>query len=512
MRGRDLSGAVAEAQERINRNVKLPTGYRIDWAGEFEWLQQAKKRLAIIMPVTFLMVVVLLYGLFNSWRDSLLALLGLPFAVSGGLVALYVTGLDFSISAAIGFISLFGVSVMSGILILNGYYRVIAEGVTDRIEAMFRAVEEQMRPILMMTLSAAIGLLPAAISTGIGSQVQRPLATVIVGGMLIGPIMLLVVVPALQTLFLRAQPRRRVASHQRLPCKRNIKSGRMNRPVRFGSSVLTIALLAAMAVVPCVAQDNHSGAAEVNHGGEQPQRRRRQRRCSIAARRECFRRHRKRQPCRSFQKHATGTDAIDARIAPPPSHGGHAHAAHVRPINVPSPRNVLTRRTPVIGAPTPAIRNTIGVTVHPGVTAITTPGAVTPPKFRRAASASVKPVTINNGALNGTGLAHHASAPAVDRGTGPGGRRNQRHFVPPQAHGPALRRFGAALYKCAAGGSAHPRAIRLCLERVFALRHERRPPPVWNYFKIYIFNPTGRMVVAIPRRLAGARLSRSKSG
>ena len=206
VRGRDLSGAVAEAQERINRNVKLPNGYRIDWAGEFEWLQQAKKRLAIIMPVTFLMVIVLLYGLFNSWRDSLLALLGLPFAVSGGLVALYVTGLDFSISAAIGFISLFGVSVMSGILILNGYYRVAAEGVADRIEAMSRAVEQQMRPILMMTLSACIGLLPAAISTGIGSQVQRPLATVIVGGMLIGPVMLLVVVPALQTLFLRTQP------------------------------------------------------------------------------------------------------------------------------------------------------------------------------------------------------------------------------------------------------------------------------------------------------------------
>jgi cobalt-zinc-cadmium resistance protein CzcA len=111
--------------------------------------------------------------------------------------------LDFSISAAIGFISLFGVSVMSGILIINGFYRVAAT-ISDPIEAMFRAVEEQMRPILMMTLSACIGLLPAAISTGIGSQVQRPLATVIVGGMLIGPIMLLVVVPALQSLFLRA--------------------------------------------------------------------------------------------------------------------------------------------------------------------------------------------------------------------------------------------------------------------------------------------------------------------
>jgi len=204
VRGRDLASAVAEAQERISRTLKLPVGYRIDWAGEFEWLQQAKKRLAIILPVTFMFILVLLYGLFNSWRDSMLALLGLPFAVSGGLVALYVSGLDFSISAAIGFISLFGVSVMSGILIINAYYRVAA-GNMPPAEAMFHAVEQQMRPILMMTLSACIGLLPAAISTGIGSQVQRPLATVIVGGMLIGPVMLLVVVPALQMLFLRRE-------------------------------------------------------------------------------------------------------------------------------------------------------------------------------------------------------------------------------------------------------------------------------------------------------------------
>ena len=204
VRGRDLAGAVADAQERISRDVKLPIGYRIEWAGEFEWLQQAKKRLLIILPITLAFILVLLYGLFNSFRDSLLALLGLPFAVCGGVLGLYVSGLDFSISAAIGFISLFGVSVMSGILIINGYYRVAARGMAPG-EAMFHAVQEQMRPILMMTLSACIGLLPAAISTGIGSQVQRPLATVIVGGMLIGPIMLLVVVPALQTLFLGRQ-------------------------------------------------------------------------------------------------------------------------------------------------------------------------------------------------------------------------------------------------------------------------------------------------------------------
>jgi cobalt-zinc-cadmium resistance protein CzcA len=201
VRGRDLAGAVEEAQQRIAANVKLPVGYRIEWSGEFEWLQQAKRRLEIIVPITFVFIIVLLYGLFNSWRDSLLALLGLPFAICGGVLGLYVTGLDFSISAAIGFISLFGVSVMSGILVINGYYRVAATGLTPA-QAMFHAVQEQMRPILMMTLSACIGLLPAAISTGIGSQVQRPLATVIVGGMLIGPIMLLIVVPALQTILL----------------------------------------------------------------------------------------------------------------------------------------------------------------------------------------------------------------------------------------------------------------------------------------------------------------------
>jgi cobalt-zinc-cadmium resistance protein CzcA len=203
VRGRDLAGAVEEAQQRIAANVKLPPGYRIEWSGEFEWLQQAKQRLAVILPITLVFIMILLYTLFNSLRDTFLALLGLPFAISGGILALYVTGLDFSVSAAIGFISLLGVSVMSGILIISGYYRVIATGGMAPVEAMFMAVTQQMRPVLMMTLSACIGLFPAAISTGIGSQVQRPLATVIVGGMLIGPIMLLVVVPALQTLFLK---------------------------------------------------------------------------------------------------------------------------------------------------------------------------------------------------------------------------------------------------------------------------------------------------------------------
>jgi cobalt-zinc-cadmium resistance protein CzcA len=147
------------------------------------------------------MILLLLYGLFNSLRDSLLVLAGLPFAVGGGVLALYVTGQPFSISAAIGFISLLGVSTMNGILMMTYYNRLRRAGLSS-LGAMREAAEKQMRPMLMMAFSAAIGLLPAAISTGIGSQVQRPLATVVVGGMTIGPLLLLVVVPALQMLFL----------------------------------------------------------------------------------------------------------------------------------------------------------------------------------------------------------------------------------------------------------------------------------------------------------------------
>ncbi|MDU6729262.1 MAG: efflux RND transporter permease subunit, partial [Bradyrhizobium sp.] len=201
VRDRDLGGAVAEAQERIAENVKLPPGYRVLWAGEFESLQLAKKRLEVIVPISLAMILVLLYGLLDSLRDSLLALAGIPFAVAGGIIALYVTGLDFSISAAIGFVSLFGVSVMDGILMIT-YYNQARQGVADSVEAMFQASTQRMRPMLMTAMSACIGLFPAALSEGIGAQVQRPLATVVVGGMLIGPIMLLVVVPALRVMLL----------------------------------------------------------------------------------------------------------------------------------------------------------------------------------------------------------------------------------------------------------------------------------------------------------------------
>jgi heavy metal efflux system protein len=201
IRGRDLAGAVAEAQARIARNVALPSGYRLIWAGEFEDLQLAKQRLEFVVPVSLMLIVLLLYSLFNSLRDTLLSLAGIPAGVIGGVWALWLTGQPFSISAAIGFVSLFGVSVMNSILMLTFYNQARSGGLAP-LEAMHHAATKRMRPLLMTSLSACIGLLPAAVSHGIGSQVQRPLATVIVGGMLLSPIMLLLAVPPLRTVFL----------------------------------------------------------------------------------------------------------------------------------------------------------------------------------------------------------------------------------------------------------------------------------------------------------------------
>jgi len=186
VRDRDLASAISEAQHRIAQHVPLPVGYQILWAGEFGSLEQAKKRLAVVVPLSFLLIFALLYSLFNSFRESLVALAGIPFAIGGGVIALYVADLPFSVSAAIGFVSLFGVAVMDGILNIT-YWKELSNQGMGFIEAVTYAAEQRMRPMLMMALSAGVGLLPAALSHAIGSQVQRPLATVVVGGMFSRP-------------------------------------------------------------------------------------------------------------------------------------------------------------------------------------------------------------------------------------------------------------------------------------------------------------------------------------
>jgi heavy metal efflux system protein len=199
VRGRDLGSTVADAQARIAKNVQLKEGYRLEWSGEFGALVEAKKRLAIIVPLSLLLIMMLLYSLFNSVRDSLLALAGIPFAVCGGILGLYVFGLNFSVSAAVGFISLFGVSAMDGILLVSYIRRRLDEGF-GKDEAIIGSAQARMRQIFMTGFSACIGLVPAAFSTGIGSQVQQPLACVIVGGMLLSPICSLLVIPTLARL------------------------------------------------------------------------------------------------------------------------------------------------------------------------------------------------------------------------------------------------------------------------------------------------------------------------
>ena len=207
VRERDLGSTIAEAQERIARKVPMPQGYRIDWAGEFGALVEAQKRLAVIVPLSLVLIFMLLYSLFNSVRDSLLALSGIPFAVCGGILGLIVADLNFSISAAIGFISLLGVSAMDGILLVSYIRREIEEGAGTE-EAVLNAGQTRMRQVFMTGLSACIGLVPAAISTGIGSQVQQPLACVIVGGMLLSPICSLLVIPTLARMFMPFVPNR----------------------------------------------------------------------------------------------------------------------------------------------------------------------------------------------------------------------------------------------------------------------------------------------------------------
>lgn len=201
-RGRDLGSTVSEVQRRIGQEVQLPEGYRIAYAGEFEELQQAKARMGVAIPLAVALIVVLLYALFSDFVFSLLTLAAVPFTVLGGVLALWVSGQVLSVSAVIGFISLLGVSVMDGILILSYFKELRAAGRTA-LEAITQAYEHRMRPLLMTALSACIGLLPAAVSHGIGSEVQRPLATVVVGGMLIGPLFLLLVLPALRLVVLR---------------------------------------------------------------------------------------------------------------------------------------------------------------------------------------------------------------------------------------------------------------------------------------------------------------------
>jgi cobalt-zinc-cadmium resistance protein CzcA len=196
VRGRDLGSAVLEAERRVESEVTLPGGYRLEWVGEFGNLQEALGRLALAVPLAIVLICLLLYLNFNSVREVLLAASVIPMALVGGIFALFLTGTPFSVSAAIGFVALFGIAAMDGILVLSYFNLSLAAGL-ERVPAMLHTCRTQLRPVMMTCIVAGIGLAPAALSTGIGSQVQRPLALVVVGGMLLAPALILLVLPVM---------------------------------------------------------------------------------------------------------------------------------------------------------------------------------------------------------------------------------------------------------------------------------------------------------------------------
>jgi heavy metal efflux system protein len=205
VRGRDLGSAVLEGEAKIARQVQIPGGYHLEWVGEFGNLQDALQRLEVAVPLSLVLICILLFINFGSLADVVLAASVIPMALIGGIFALALTGTPFSVSAAIGIVALFGIATMDGIIVLS-YYNLHIEYGMDRENAMLHTCRVQMRPVMMTCVVACVGLVPAAISTGIGSQVQRPLALVVVGGMLLTPVLVLLVLPTLILLVSRRRP------------------------------------------------------------------------------------------------------------------------------------------------------------------------------------------------------------------------------------------------------------------------------------------------------------------
>lgn len=195
VRGRDLASAVHDLQSRMAAQIKLPSGYEYTWAGEFNSLKKEQQRLALIVPVSLTIILVLLYVQFRDWRDAFIVLATLPFAAIGGVLTLFVTGTPFSISAAVGFTSLIGVATLGAVVFLAGIRRAQGEEGFDR--GLERGALDEMRPVVMACMAAGIGLLPAATSNGIGAQAQQPLARVVVGGMVTTVFAILFLMPLL---------------------------------------------------------------------------------------------------------------------------------------------------------------------------------------------------------------------------------------------------------------------------------------------------------------------------
>jgi len=206
-RGRDISSVVKEIQEKIDKQIKLPPGYFITYGGQFKNLEEANKRLSVAVPVALGLILLLLYFTFGSIKYSLLIFTAIPMSAIGGVFALWFRGMPFSISAGVGFIALFGVAVLNGIVLISEFNRLKKEGMTDINAIILKGTSVRLRPVLMTATVASLGFLPMALSTGSGAEVQKPLATVVIGGLITATFLTLIVLPVLYTWFEKIRPK-----------------------------------------------------------------------------------------------------------------------------------------------------------------------------------------------------------------------------------------------------------------------------------------------------------------
>ncbi len=207
--GRDIGSFVAESQKAIDSKIDLPVGYSTSWGGQFRLQQEANKRFAVVIPITLLLIFFLLYTSFNSLKNSALILLNIPLALVGGIIALWISGLNLSVPASIGFIALLGIALENGMVMVTFLNQLISEGM-DIDEASVKGALMRLRPVLMTAFTTALGLIPLLVSTGTGSEVQRPLATVVIGGLFTSTILTLLVLPAIYKWFAEAKSEKEI--------------------------------------------------------------------------------------------------------------------------------------------------------------------------------------------------------------------------------------------------------------------------------------------------------------
>jgi len=202
IRGRDLGSFVREAKEQIASKIDVPPGYWIAWGGQFENLESARKQLMLLVPLCFVVIFFLLYSALRSIKQAILVFTGVPLAITGGVLALWVRDIPFSISAAVGFIALSGIAVLNGLVMVTYISQLISQGLSQRKAIMVGALT-RLRPVLMTALVASLGFIPMALSTGAGAEVQRPLATVVIGGLISSTLLTLFVIPIFYSRFVR---------------------------------------------------------------------------------------------------------------------------------------------------------------------------------------------------------------------------------------------------------------------------------------------------------------------